>query len=236
MAACAKCGAENAEGSKFCANCGGPLQVQSPASTIKCAKCGTENIPGSKFCVSCGSPMAQIPPLPQQIPVSRCIKCGAESPMGSRFCVNCGNTLQPAVQPPPTSFAAVQVPAVSKNIQQAKWVFIAGLCGSVLSVINIMSAMSTLQRMYGPGAGNTFGFGLFLHLVAAGVQLYAFLQLQKGKLSFPKKVTIPIAIWAGLFLLLALSRGQFLMILFNIAIGSGMIWARSLIIKEEQAQ
>ena len=236
MAACAKCGAENMEGSKFCANCGGPLQVQSPALTIKCAKCGTENIPGSKFCVSCGSPMAQIPPLPQQIPVNRCIKCGAENPMGSRFCVNCGNTLQPAVQPPPTSFAAVQVPAVSKNIQQAKWVFIAGLCGSVLSVISIMSAMSTLQRMYGPGAGNTFGFGLFLHLVAAGVQLYAFLQLQKGKLSFAKKVTIPIAIWAGLFLLLALSRGQFLMILFNAAIVAGMIWARSLFIKEEQAQ
>ena len=236
MAACAKCGSENAEGSKFCVNCGGPLQVQSPASTIKCAKCGTENIPGSKFCVSCGSPMAQIPPLPQQIPVNRCIKCGAENPMGSRFCVNCGNTLQPAVQPPPTSFAAVQVPAVSKNIQQAKWVFIAGLCGSVLSVINIMSAMSTLQRMYGPGAGNTFGFGLFLHLVAAGVVLYAFLQLQKGKFSFAKKVTIPIAIWAGLFLLLALSRGQFLMILFNAAIVAGMIWARSLFIKEEQAQ
>jgi hypothetical protein len=90
--------------------------------------------------------------------------------------------------------------------------------------------------MYGPGAGNTFGFGLFLHLVAAGVQLYAFLQLQKGKLSFPKKVTIPIAIWAGLFLLLALSRGQFLMLLFNAAIGGGMIWARSLLIREEQGR
>src|SRR4030042_5704529 len=155
MAACAKCGAENMEGSKFCANCGGPLQVQSTALTIKCAKCGTENIPGSKVCVCCGTPMAQAAPLPQQAPVNRCIKCGAENPMGSRFCVSCGNTLQAAVQSPPTSFAAVQVPAVSKNIQQAKWVFIGGLCGSVLSVISIMSAMSTLQRMYGPDRKST---------------------------------------------------------------------------------
>jgi ribosomal protein L40E len=236
MAACAKCGAENPQGSKFCANCGGPLSVQSPLLAIKCTKCGTENIPGSKFCVSCGSPMAQIPPPPQQIPVNRCIKCGVENPTGSRFCVNCGNTLEPTVQSPPTSFAAVQVQAVSKNIQQAKWVFIAGLCGSVLSVISIMSAMSTLERMYGPGAGNTFGVGLFLHLVAAGVALYAFLQLQKGKFSFAKKVTIPIAIWAGLFLLLALSRGQLLVTLFNAAIVAGMIWARSLFIKEERGQ
>src|SRR4030042_3667876 len=108
MAACAKCGDEEMEGSKFVTNCGGPLQVQSQALTIKCAKCGTENIPGSKFCVSCGGPMAQIPPLPQQIPVNRCIKCGAENPMGSRFCVNCGNTLQPAVQPSPPSLAPAQ--------------------------------------------------------------------------------------------------------------------------------
>jgi hypothetical protein len=164
------------------------------------------------------------------------MKCGAENPMGSRFCVNCGNTLQAAVQPPPISFTSVQAPAVSKQIQQAKWVFIAGLCGSVLSVINIAMAMDTLERMYGPGAGDTFGFGLFLHLVAGGVQLYAFLQLQKGKLSFAKKVTIPIAIWAGLFLILALSRGQFLMILFNAAIVAGMIWARSLLIKEERSK
>jgi len=156
--------------------------------------------------------------------------------MGSRFCVNCGNTLQPAVQSPLTSFAAVQVPAVSKNIQQTKWAFIVGLCGSIFAVINIGIVIDRLETMYGPGAGSMFEFGLFLHLVAAGVQGYALWQLQKGRLSFAKKVTIPIAIWAGLFLLVALFRGQFFIILWNAAILAGMIWARSLFIKEEQAQ
>lgn len=236
MAACAKCGAPNAEGSKFCGNCGEPLQVQSSVLTIKCTKCGTENIPGSKFCVSCGSPMVQVSSPPLQVPTNRCFKCGAENPMGSRFCVNCGNILQPAVQSPPPPFAAVQVPAVSKNIQQAKWAFIAGFCGSIFAIINIGIAIDQLETMYGPGAGSMFEFGLFLHLVAAGVQGYALWQLQKGKHSFAKKVTIPIAIWAGIFLLVALFRGQFFLILWNAAILAGMIWARSLLIKEEQSR
>ena len=45
---CSKCGSENREGRKFCAQCGGPL-------TAKCSKCGSSNEPDEKFCGQCGA-------------------------------------------------------------------------------------------------------------------------------------------------------------------------------------
>ena len=45
---CAKCGADNREGRKFCSKCGGPL-----ART--CSKCGAANEPGEDFCGECGT-------------------------------------------------------------------------------------------------------------------------------------------------------------------------------------
>src|SRR5215472_9634043 len=45
---CSKCGADNREGRKFCAKCGGPL-------VWLCPKCGASNEPGEHFCGECGS-------------------------------------------------------------------------------------------------------------------------------------------------------------------------------------
>ena len=45
---CASCGHVNAEGQKFCGECGSPLQTV-------CATCGASNVPGQKFCGECGS-------------------------------------------------------------------------------------------------------------------------------------------------------------------------------------
>ena len=45
---CASCGHVNAEGQKFCGECGSPLQTV-------CATCGAPNVPGQKFCGECGS-------------------------------------------------------------------------------------------------------------------------------------------------------------------------------------
>jgi hypothetical protein len=45
---CAVCGFENAEGTKFCNNCG------SKVSTGKCSACGASNDPNLKFCGGCG--------------------------------------------------------------------------------------------------------------------------------------------------------------------------------------
>jgi class 3 adenylate cyclase len=47
---CAKCGAENREGRKFCAQCAAPLAVN-------CPRCGASNEPGEKFCGECSAPL-----------------------------------------------------------------------------------------------------------------------------------------------------------------------------------
>src|SRR5712691_1762075 len=47
---CSKCGGDNREGRKFCAQCGA-------AMAAKCARCGAPNEPGEKFCGDCGAPL-----------------------------------------------------------------------------------------------------------------------------------------------------------------------------------
>ena len=49
---CSKCGADNRQGRKFCAECGAPL-----AAT--CAKCGAVNEPNEKFCGECGAALTE---------------------------------------------------------------------------------------------------------------------------------------------------------------------------------
>lgn len=47
---CPNCGAEVAQGLKFCGECGSPMQASG-----KCQQCGFENAPGMKFCGGCGA-------------------------------------------------------------------------------------------------------------------------------------------------------------------------------------
>ena len=47
---CSKCGVENREGRKFCAECSAPLAVN-------CPRCGAPNEPGEKFCGECSAPL-----------------------------------------------------------------------------------------------------------------------------------------------------------------------------------
>ena len=51
---CAKCGAENPEGLKFCEQCAAPFKQ-------RCAKCGFENSPGARFCGECAAPLKSSP-------------------------------------------------------------------------------------------------------------------------------------------------------------------------------
>jgi class 3 adenylate cyclase/tetratricopeptide (TPR) repeat protein len=52
---CAKCGAENREGAKFCKECAAPILA-------KCSRCGAASQPGSKFCDECAAPLTATPP------------------------------------------------------------------------------------------------------------------------------------------------------------------------------
>jgi class 3 adenylate cyclase/tetratricopeptide (TPR) repeat protein len=48
---CTKCGTDNREGRRFCAQCGQPLK-------LGCAACGAHNEPGERFCGDCGAALA----------------------------------------------------------------------------------------------------------------------------------------------------------------------------------
>lgn len=48
---CPNCGAQVAQGLKFCGECGSPMK----AASGKCPNCGFENEPGMKFCGECGT-------------------------------------------------------------------------------------------------------------------------------------------------------------------------------------
>jgi class 3 adenylate cyclase/tetratricopeptide (TPR) repeat protein len=51
---CSKCGIENREGRKFCAQCGTGLN-------LRCSSCGADNTPGEKFCGECGVVLVTAP-------------------------------------------------------------------------------------------------------------------------------------------------------------------------------
>jgi len=48
---CGKCGKDNREGRRFCAECGFALNTN-------CTRCGAANKPGEKFCGECGAALA----------------------------------------------------------------------------------------------------------------------------------------------------------------------------------
>ncbi|HKP88135.1 MAG TPA: SPFH domain-containing protein, partial [Blastocatellia bacterium] len=76
---CAKCGTQNAVGTKFCANCGAPQQAPQSA-TAECPACHGQVQAGSKFCNNCGQSLVPQP----------CKNCQSPVQPGSKFCASCG--------------------------------------------------------------------------------------------------------------------------------------------------
>ena len=54
---CSACGAVNAEGTKFCFECGNKLEESAPAAPVNpvCPNCGTPIADGLRFCGECGT-------------------------------------------------------------------------------------------------------------------------------------------------------------------------------------
>lgn len=74
--ACPACGKQNNAGAKFCADCGGKMEV----AQVPCVKCGAKLREGAKFCSECGSTQEK----------QKCGNCQAELAPGAKFCAECG--------------------------------------------------------------------------------------------------------------------------------------------------
>jgi membrane protease subunit (stomatin/prohibitin family) len=76
--ACPACGKQNNPAAKFCADCGGKMEV----AQVPCVKCGANLREGAKFCSECGSTQEK----------AKCSngECGAELAPGAKFCAECG--------------------------------------------------------------------------------------------------------------------------------------------------
>ncbi|MBX3267969.1 MAG: SPFH domain-containing protein [Acidobacteria bacterium] len=74
--ACPACGKQNAAGAKFCADCGGKMEI----AQVPCIKCGAKLREGAKFCSECGSSQEK----------AKCTGCQAELSAGAKFCPECG--------------------------------------------------------------------------------------------------------------------------------------------------
>jgi len=81
--ACPTCGKQNAAGVKFCADCGGKMEV----AKVPCVKCGAELREGAKFCSECGSTQEK----------AKCANCEHELNPGAKFCPECGTKTEAAV-------------------------------------------------------------------------------------------------------------------------------------------
>lgn len=81
--ACPNCGKQNAAGAKFCADCGGKMEV----AKVPCVKCGAQLREGAKFCSECGSSQEK----------AKCANCQAELAPGAKFCPECGTKTEEAV-------------------------------------------------------------------------------------------------------------------------------------------
>src|SRR5438552_5914816 len=79
---CPTCGKPNAAGVKFCADCGGKMEVVK----VPCVKCGAELREGAKFCSECGSTQEK----------AKCTNCQYELAPGAKFCPECGTKTEAA--------------------------------------------------------------------------------------------------------------------------------------------
>jgi len=80
---CAKCNASNAQGTRFCGSCGGPIAstVEATQLIVTCDKCNTIIPKGSKFCPNCADP------------VNACPACGEDNPDDAKLCRRCGKAM-----------------------------------------------------------------------------------------------------------------------------------------------
>ena len=79
---CPNCGKQNSVNAKFCADCGGKMEV----AKVPCVKCGAQLREGAKFCSECGAGQE----------LAKCTNCQKELAPGAKFCPDCGTKVEGA--------------------------------------------------------------------------------------------------------------------------------------------
>ena len=95
--ACPACGKQNNPAAKFCADCGGKMEI----AQVPCVKCGAKLREGAKFCSECGSTQEK----------QKCGNCQAELAPGAKFCAECGTKTPDAVEPAAYAVSTSERPA-----------------------------------------------------------------------------------------------------------------------------
>lgn len=131
---CVHCGAQQEDGTKFCTNCGQPLDTeeQKPEErSVFCVHCGAQQEGYSRFCTSCGKPLdTEEAPAAETAPAE-----AAPQPQGSPAAAQ-----TPAPKP--------ENPLVTKLKALPKWVYfavvggIAAIVAVILIVTNITSTIN----------------------------------------------------------------------------------------------
>lgn len=125
---CVHCGAQQEDGSKFCTNCGKPLDTeeQKPEKqNVFCVHCGAQQEGNSRFCTSCGKPLDT-----EEAPAE-----AAPQPQGSPAAAQ-----TPAPKP--------ENPLVTKLKALPKWVYLAvvgGIAAIVAVILIVTNITSTIN-------------------------------------------------------------------------------------------
>lgn len=95
---CPSCGADVAQGSMFCNNCGtkmppAAMKTAPKAQGNACPTCGAVVPEGNLFCNSCGTKIEAAPTAPVSAGKT-CSACGAALEADAAFCCSCGTKVE----------------------------------------------------------------------------------------------------------------------------------------------
>ncbi len=212
MTACAKCGLENPDGSKFCAGCGTAIPVNP-----RCASCGTESPAGSKFCKKCGAALQGVAQSsPRTGPTLRGVTTGPGGAGGAG------------------AVSVARPGALSENLSKVKTLLLAAIGLYAVGLFLNYSSINKLKAFMGPYADtSTSWFLIILDVALGGLSAYAVMELGKGNLKIAKAATVANAILGAVATLLFFKGG-----IISIALNGGLlacgVWGRMLISKEER--
>ena len=92
---CTNCNATVPVETKFCTECGKPIEqvatVETTKHNISCPQCNSEVEAGLKFCPECGTKIEQ---MSTSVQVTTCPQCFTDVEPGLRFCTECGTKIE----------------------------------------------------------------------------------------------------------------------------------------------